>query len=1003
MNHPSANPTQPESNRSIWVFTPSRTAPEDLEAIFVQRHELLKDAVERVRESALTDHKHHLLFVGPRGCGKTHLITLIVSRISADAEAAAALRLAWLNEDETCTSLLELLLKIHAALEKRYPAEFRTDDLAGAYELKATAAQDFVAQRLLVGLGPKTLMIVTENLDALFDSMGQEGQKQLRAFIQEHPRITIVGTAQRLVEDLSDRTSPFFGFFQTEHLKTLTVEQATDLLQNIARLQGKDDVIAFLATGRGWSRVRALHHLSGGNHRIYIVLSQFITRESMDTLVGPFLKMVDELTPYYQERVRWLPPLQRKIVELLCTCESTVPVKEIARRLFSTPQTISSQLQDLREKGYVESSQRGRESLYEISEPLMRLCVEVKENQNNQPLRLLVDFLRIWYDDGELKRRLGQCQPASPFYFYLESALERNSTEGNLRVKMLAEEFMGPEFVGQITPENIRGLEARMSEDYLLALQCQKEGDVAGAIQCLGDALVAEKTISAQVKILYHRGLLHGYQSNIEAAIADFTQVIGLPGAPLERLAKALFHRGLKYAQQGNCAAAIADYSRVVDTPYVPLEEVALALFHRGLMHYQQGNSEAAITDYSCLIEMPDAPHEHVANALFHRGLAHGENGYIESAIADYSRFIDLPEAQLEQVATAIFNRGVSYTQRGDSAAAISDYSRFIGLAGIPSEKVAKALLYRGVRHGEQGDTEAEIADYARIIDLPSAPPSYVAEALFGTGLTHFQKGDCAAAIACYSRVIELPSATREQVARALVNRGAARAQQGDNMAAIADYNCVIEQHGASPEHVASALYNRSITYAQQGEIAVAIQDLKRLIELPDDLHDEIIDAYQLLAVLHCIEGQWNEGIAALEAGLNLGSQQMRPRVELPLPIIGVFYAAGLNLEGRRVQAGAIYSLYAKHAAEALLGEALVKHLGAVFSEGAPWPSAENLDQWFAAWQVAAGDAPEFKLPLRLLRTGVEFVKSGGKEEGILLDLTSPERSVLRQALGLQS
>ena len=96
---------------AIWVFTPSRTDPKSLEFILVQRQELLQDAVERVRESALTDHKHHLLFVGPRGCGKTHLVTLIVSRLSKDDELTNRLRIAWLNEDETCTTLLELLLK----------------------------------------------------------------------------------------------------------------------------------------------------------------------------------------------------------------------------------------------------------------------------------------------------------------------------------------------------------------------------------------------------------------------------------------------------------------------------------------------------------------------------------------------------------------------------------------------------------------------------------------------------------------------------------------------------------------------------------------------------------------------------------------------------------------------------------------------------------------------------------------------------------------------------
>ena len=37
------------------------------------------------------------------------------------------------------------------------------------------------------------------------------------------------------------------------------------------------------------------------------------TRESLDELAGPFEKMADELTPYYQERMRWLTPQQRQI------------------------------------------------------------------------------------------------------------------------------------------------------------------------------------------------------------------------------------------------------------------------------------------------------------------------------------------------------------------------------------------------------------------------------------------------------------------------------------------------------------------------------------------------------------------------------------------------------------------------------------------------------------------------------------------------------------------
>ena len=314
-----------------------------------------------------------------------------------------------------------------------------------------------------------------------------------------------------------------------------------------------------------------------------------------------------------------------------------------------------------------------------------------------------------------------------------------------------------------------------------------------------------------------------------------------------------------------------------------------------------------------------------------------GEEGDWAAVIANLSRVIELPGAPPEQVAMALFNRGATHGQQGDSAA-----------ASIPRDR---PLRSRSTTHGQQGGSAAAIADYTRVIEPPDAPPEQVAMALFNRGIMHWQQGDSPAAIADYTRLIELP--------------------------------------GAPPQQVAKALFNRGITHFQADDKIGSRADFEALLALPDAPSHRVVDAHLSLAVLHLIEGRWSEGLAALEAGLSLVAQQSPPRLEAPVGLIGVFFAAGLNQEGRRVQAGTLYRLYAKHAAEAVLGEALVKHLGAVFSEGAPWPSADNLDQWLAAWQMAAGEAPEFKLPLRLLRTGIEFVKSGGKEEGCLL-YTSP-------------
>ncbi|WP_139559121.1 ATP-binding protein [Methylotetracoccus oryzae] len=411
----------------LSVFTPSRTAPEDLESIFVQRQEILADAVERIHESATTPNKHHLLFVGPRGTGKTHLITLLVHRLGSDVELRDRLHIAWLNEDETSTTLLEFLHRIYLALVRRYHESYSEASLEPIYDLDPITAESQLGRLLREQLKDRTLLVAVENLDALFQGLGESGQQRLRAFIQEHPILSIVATAQRLVDDIAKRKSVFFGFFQTELLDTLTVEEAAELLGKIAALKQQPDLAAFLRSPRGRSRIRALHHLSGGNHRIYIVLSQFITSDSVEALVGPFSRMIDEMTPYYQERIRWLPPLQRKIVEYLCTRERPTPVKDLARRLFASPQSISGQLKDLRANGYVQAAQRGRESLYEIAEPLMRICVEVKENQAGTPLRLLVDFLRVWYDADDLAARPRGCDHGGLDRRYLGAAIERNA------------------------------------------------------------------------------------------------------------------------------------------------------------------------------------------------------------------------------------------------------------------------------------------------------------------------------------------------------------------------------------------------------------------------------------------------------------------------------------------------------------------------------------------------------------------------------------------------
>ena len=423
-------------------FTPSLMKPEDLEAIFVQREKLAERIVEVIRDSVLTSSKHHTLLIGPRGIGKTHLIALVYHRIQKMEDLHDHLLIAWLREEEWgVTSFLDLLLRIFRALLEEYDNAELGERVESLYELPPDAAERAAAELLKEFAGDRVLLILMENLEDLFDGLRDEEQKRLRAYLQENPFCTILATAQSLFSGVSLQTSPFYGFFRMHHLEELDLDDATRLLAKVADLSDDSELASFIGTPAGRARIRAVHHLAGGNHRVYVIFSQFLNRESLDELVESVMRTLDDLTPYYQARMRWLSPQQRKIAEFLCNRRGAVPVKEIAGRCFVTHQTASGQLKSLRDMGYVRSIPLGRESHYELREPLMRLCAEVKK-QRGDPIRLLVDFLRLWYSREELERRLASLGTGAGLEReYMFHALRTTEETEDPRVAACLEDF----------------------------------------------------------------------------------------------------------------------------------------------------------------------------------------------------------------------------------------------------------------------------------------------------------------------------------------------------------------------------------------------------------------------------------------------------------------------------------------------------------------------------------------------------------------------------------
>jgi tetratricopeptide (TPR) repeat protein len=666
------------ANQMISAFTPSLMSPQELETILVQRQDLAQELFEKILLSATTPAKHYALLIGMRGMGKTHLVALIYYRLLAEFDRNPTLKdklvIAWLREEEWgVDSWLDLVSRILRALAVEEPQSKLLLE-----ELRRISIEDSIdraaanATRLLKeAIGNRTLLLIMENLDDLFKGLGEAGQQQFRSFLQAEQCCTILATTPVSFTAMQSRTKPFFGFFNPIHLDRLTVPEAIEMLGKIATLGGQEDLASFLQTPLGRARVRAVHHLAGGNPRVYMLFSQFITRDALDNLVEAFMKMLDDLTPYYQARMKELSNQQRKIVELLVDRRHPVMVKEIAADCFIDAGTAASQLRELRKLGYVEAEQNGRESFYELREVLMRLCLEMKK-QRGQWVEIFVEFLKIWYPLSERKHQLELMRGTSQYIKdeHLERALLSDedpcfivSQRDLQRALKEQQQLLATETLEELFHSN------RLSkENYQKLLELVQTDRYSEAQKLLseifsqGDRSIRKSEITFSLQFLEGVELLEAGK-NLEA-IELFDAVL----AEDESNVNAWIIRGFSLGNLGRHEDAIASYDWAISIN----PDDHRIWNNRGDSLHNLGRYEEAIVSYDRAIKFKPDDRE----AWNNRGVVLGNLGRYEEEIASYDRSISInPDDHL-----AIHNKGFTYFKWGKYVESIDCYNQAIAI-----------------------------------------------------------------------------------------------------------------------------------------------------------------------------------------------------------------------------------------------------------------------------------------------------------------------------------
>jgi tetratricopeptide (TPR) repeat protein len=970
------------ANQMISAFTPSLMSPDELETILVQRQDLAQELFEKILLSATTPAKHYALLIGMRGMGKTHLVALIYYRLLAEFDRNPTLKdklvIAWLREEEWgVDSWLDLVSRILRALAVAEPQskllleELRRISIEDSIERAAANATRLLKE----AIGNRTLLLIMENLDDLFKGLGEAGQQQFRSFLQAEQCCTILATTPALFTAVQSRTKPFFGFFNPIYLDRLTVPEAIEMLGKIATLGGQEDLASFLQTPLGRARVRAVHHLAGGNPRVYMLFSQFITRDALDNLVEAFKKMLEDLTPYYQARMKELSNQQRKIVELLVDRRHPVMVKEIAADCFINPGTAASQLRELRKLGYAEAEENGRESFYELREVLMRLCLELKKR--GQWIEIFVEFLKIWYPLSERKHQLELMRGTSQYIKdeHLERALLSDEDPcfiGSQRdlQRALKEQ---QQLLATETLEELFHSKRLTEENYQELLELVQTDRYSEAQKLLSEIVSQEDRSVEKSELTFSLRFLEGLELLDAEKNLEALELFDAALAEDRGNVNAWNFRGVTLDELGRHEEAIESFDSAISIK--PDDCVAWAC--KGIALARLERYEEALKSLDRAIYIKPT----YQNAWFNRGSSLGSIGKYEEAIESFDRALSIkPDDYISW-----YQRGNSLDSLGRYEDAVASYDSAISIYPNYHE----AWNNRGNSLDSLGRYKWAIGSYDRAISID--PNNYKTWNSRGNSLDSLDRYEDA--LESYSHAVSI----KPDDNKAWFDRGFSLMKLGRYEEAIESYDISFSIDHSTYE----AIQNKGYIYLNLGKYLEAIDCFNRAIAIESANYY----SWHNKGIVQFLIDDYSAAITSWQQTFQI-IQQLTPRPnDIDRFIFDAIkgFISRFSLPNSQPQISTfltqLVTIYQQAQVLPELSTTLIATLPQIL---APNISDRTADEWLALWQNLLGTEPALEMPLRLMNVAIAYKKQPAQQKRLWLGLAKEERSILNEALGLE-
>jgi len=386
------------------LYNPAIEEPDDLKKTLIARGPILNDLLKKIRSSSNDRGLKHYLIVGPRGIGKTHLLLVLHYTVKGCYKEKSLVK-SWIsiktNEEEyRITALSDFLLRVLEELKEGGGS----DEVDSTLERLRERSDEEIVELALSFLREfrkktgKRILLLVEDLGTIFEQIGDEAAiGRIRDILMREDIFMFIGTALSLFKEVVGHEEPFYNFFEVIWLPELKGKEVEELIKKRAKVLGEEEIIEKFEEYR--PRIKATIHLTGGYPRLILMLFHIFTKSKLIEVQEALEELLDELTPYFQDRMNRLPPQQRKILDTLTLMEGPATPTEIAKEARLDVRIVNPQIRRLTELGYIRVSkqERRKTTRYEVTERLFRIWREMRTIKGRKRIGFLVKFLKIWY------------------------------------------------------------------------------------------------------------------------------------------------------------------------------------------------------------------------------------------------------------------------------------------------------------------------------------------------------------------------------------------------------------------------------------------------------------------------------------------------------------------------------------------------------------------------------------------------------------------------------